>query len=1033
MPGEWHNDMEKLFPENMREITFFCSSKNTNSNTCRRADIHLSNNRTCEIQHSYISENQIVDRFNDWNTFGKEIIWLVDGNEGIELDKLSTGNYLLIFKQYWKYKSFIKTYKYILIEKDNLVFKIELDKIKSNMIELREPKTLYETIDFLKTQPENIWNFWSDENVVKSIMCVYQQGAGNGKTYSIWKSITENIDRKTYVIVTKQHSAKTVIYEELIDQKKRFENGEEIYHIENLTEETTDHKEKHYVIKYTHKKSKRECIVIIGTIDSFCYNLSHSNSKGAKYFEGIVDNIKENGATKTNNGYMKFGGQSIQLSKESEIWIDEVQDLPENYYHAMVKLIYETSCYMNVVGDKLQSLEFSNNFLTNITNEGLPNIEIDIKTPINENRRIKVTDMETVINNLVNFKKYKLPEIQCDENIERVYNEEPLTIIDSPQIYANDTDDDKVNKFCDKIMGYYKNEVNINNYNPNDFLIIFPIMKGNVIAPELQTKLQEYWTQKSNNSEYTQYVHLHKHTEGKVININDSINSTRIISIKSSKGDGRKVVFILGVDEKSLKLVSNNELGLVYDSYLHVALTRAKNQIYFGLIKNNDDIHRRFGENGYTDYLNRISKNINLEKINEIINKDVFIDLLINNNVNFKNLIEEQTTIDNFDIVDWGYHCIKYYAFYYNVILNIVNNKQNNVPKDKSQLFVKLGIISNYKLEYYNVSDFYKFLNKYQYKQLPNFPICKLSNKSDYIKYGEIIRKVMLKVQKCIKKNTIDEFSVYESIILTYMIQLETRRKYCDISPVELYNITDFFQNNKNKEVELLNNISNIKTIINSSGIKEYTNINWNICKHIELNSNYDYFKISKLQFPIIGNNETDVIHIVLKSDISQLNFWDIMIEVFLERFLIYNPKSDEDKLKFKDKKINTYLFLLNKNNFIKIDWDWDKNLNIEIKNELKNSIEKYFINNHDNIYNYFSNIKNNKEDLWEQDPDKIIDEMIQRCNEYKNYPDYIIKVFEDVNTKIEEDDDYDYVNNLDKLNKKLKKKLELYLKKYLN
>ena len=69
--------------------------------------------------------------------------------------------------------------------------------------------------------PNEIWNFWEDDNVVKSTLSVHQQGAGNGKTYSIWKSITENTDRKTYIIVTKQHSAKTVIYEELNDQKKR--------------------------------------------------------------------------------------------------------------------------------------------------------------------------------------------------------------------------------------------------------------------------------------------------------------------------------------------------------------------------------------------------------------------------------------------------------------------------------------------------------------------------------------------------------------------------------------------------------------------------------------------------------------------------------------------------------------------------------------------------------------------------------------------------------------------------------------------
>jgi hypothetical protein len=1029
MPGKWHDNMENLFPKDMQEIKFYCSS--LFSNTCRRADIRLSSNRTCEIQHSYISENEIVKRFNDWNEFGKEIIWLIDGNEGIQLDKLSSGNYLLIFKQLWKYKSFIKTYNFILLEINDLIFKIELNKIKSGMIELKEPKTLKETIDFLKTKPDKIWDFWSDENVVKSVLGVYQQGAGNGKTYGIWKSITENVDRKTYIIVTKQHSAKTVIYEELNDQKKRFENGEEMYHIENLTNNIEENTDKHYVIKYTHKKSKRECKVIIGTIDSFCFNLSNSTIQGSNFFKGIVDNIKINGATKIKNGNMKFGGQPIQLSKESEIWIDEVQDLPENYLHAMMKLMYETSCYINVVGDKLQSLEFTNNFLTNIVEEGLPNINIDINEPINQNRRIKVTNMGNKINDLINFGKYNLPIIECDKEITKENNEVPIKIFDSPIIYANDVDDDKLNKFCDTIMEKYKNEVETNNYYPNDFLIVFPIMKGNVIAPELQTKIQEYWTDKYNTI-YTQYVYLHKHTAGTVINTTDSVNATRIMSIRSSKGDGRKVVFILGVTEESLKIVSNKEIGLVYESHLHVALTRAKNQIYFGVIKKNDDIHIRLAKTGYVEYLPNINKKIELDKINELINKDNFIELLNNNDINFNNIIEE-SKIELRETVDWGYHCIKYQTFYFNVILNIINNKQHNLSKDNSELFVILRVISNYTIKVLNVIEFYKFLNKYQYKKLPAFPLCKLSDKSEYIKYSTIIYKTMQKIQQHIKTNTIDKLNVYESIILTYMIQIETSQKYADMTPMDIYNITDYFQKNSNKEQDLLNNISNVRTIIDGSGLKEHKNINWNIIKHIELNSNYKYFKISKMKFPIIGNNETDVIHIVLKSDINKLNFWDTMIQILLERFLIYNPKLDNDKAKFKDKKINTYLFVLDKNSFVKIDWDWDKHLSKDIKNEFKCILEKYYQNYHDDIYKYFTFIKDQDSELWINEPDKIIDSIVNKCKDMKDCPDYIITFFEDINTKIEEEDDYDYVNDLVSFNKKLNKKLQIYIKKYLD
>ena len=1029
MPGEWHTKVENLFPKDIQEIKFCYSSKN--SNISRRADICLSNTRTFEIQHSYISENEISNRFNDWNKFGKEIIWFIDGNTGIEIEKLSSENYLIIFKEVWKYKSFIKKYHFILLEKNGLVFKIELDKIKSGMIELKQPKSLQETVDYLKSKPEKIWDFWPDDYVIKSKFTFHQEGAGNGKTFGIWKSILENIDRKTYIVVTKQHTAKVVIYEELIDQIQRFKNDENPFYIKNLTDYSEKNTEKHYVIKFTHKQSLRECKVIIGTIDSFCYNLSHSNSKGSEYFKGIVDNIANKGATKIKNGYIYFGGQYIQLSKECELWIDEVQDLPVNYLQAMIKLMYETSCYINVVGDKLQSLEFENNFLTSIEKEGLPNINVDIKEPKNKNRRIQVTNKAEYINNLVNFEKYKLPKIECDNKIKKTINLEPIKIINSPIIYANDTDDEKVNNYCNLIMENYIFEVETNNYLPENFLIIFTIMVKNIIAGELQSRIQEYWSNKYNNSNYIQYVYLHKHTEGSIINTKDSINSTRIMSIRAAKGDGREVVFILGVTEDSLKKVSNKEKGLVYESHLHVALTRSKKQIYFGLVKNNDDIHKRFGETGYVEYLPNISKNINLNKITELIDKNKLIELLDENNILPENILKEEINIPPKEQVDWGYHCIKYQTFYYKIILNIINNRLNNLSKDNSQLFIKLKIISKYEIKEYNVNEFYKFLKEYQYKNLPHLPLCNLSNNTEYQKnYYNIIKNAMIKVKKSIKNNSINELNIYESIILTYMIEIETSKIYSEMTPMDIYNITHFFQSNTSKEEELLNNIANVNNIINISGIKNYKNMNWNIFKHIELDSKFDYFKINKLQFPIIGNNESDIIHIILKSDISQLNFWDTIIEILLERFIIYNPKLEEDKNKFKDKKINTYLFLLDKNSFIKIYWEWDKLLLNEIKSQIKLDLEKYYNNYHNNIYTYFTHLKDNNE-KWDKEPCIVIDKIINDCKKYLYFPEYIIDFFKDINTKIDDDEDYNYINNFESFNDKLNKKLEKYLKKY--
>lgn len=1036
MPGTWHNEMENLFPEDMREIRFLCSSKKYR--TSRIADICLSKNRTCEIQHSYISEHEIINRFNDWNKFGKEIIWMIDGNVGIQIDKLSTENYLLKFNQLWKYKSFIKKYDFILIEINKHVFKIELSKIRSSMIELKEPKELNEVIDFLKTQPENIWTFWKDDNVVKSTLGVYQQGAGNGKTYGIWKSIMENVDRKTFIIVTKQNSAKTVIYQELIDQKERYSNNDKGFnHIENFTKDSEENTYSHFVIKFTNKNSNKENTIGIGTIDSFMLNLYKRNSLtpiDSDFFAAIVDGVSTNGATKLKNGFMNFGGQHIQLSKESELWIDEVQDLSPNYLHAVLKLMYETSCYVNIVGDKLQSLDYTDNFLTSIE-EGFPNIKVDIKKQVNINRRIKVNNMANAINKLVKFDKYNLPSIECDKDIPKESNENPIKFINQTGGYHKDQD--KIDALCDKIMEKYKYEVETNDYLPNDFLVIFPIMKQNDIAVELQTKIQKFWVEKYCNMNYNQYVHLHKHTEGTVINTNDSVNATRIMSIKSVKGDGRSVVFLLGISENALKKVSNNEIGLLYESYWHVALTRAKNQIYLGRSIYNDDINRRLGSSGYEPILPDINKKISLDNIIEFINKNNLIEMLVSNNINFNSIMEKELKIEIREKVDWGYHIIKNKTYYYNIILNIIDNKEDNLSEDDSQLFTVLRIISKLPIKTFEVIEFYKYLEENQAEQLRVLPICKLSDKEEYEHYYNLIYKKIEKIQQHIENGTIRELNVYESIILTYMISIFKEKKYSDITVMDTYNITDFFQKNSKKELELLKHISYIKDMISSSGINEYKGIKWNINKHIRFEGQNDNFRVYKSNYTIIGFNDTDIIHIVLESSLNAINFWNIMTKTLLERFIIYNPESDEDKQRYKDKKINTFIFVLDNCSVIKFDWcDWDKDLYKEIKNEIKFCLELYCQNKHNDIYNYFSFLKHSNLEEWEKEPDKLIDRFIKKFREKHKfshicYPEYIIKFFEDINTKIEDEEDYDYVNNLESFNKKLSKKLNISIKKY--
>jgi hypothetical protein len=1057
MIGEWHNKMEGLFPVEMREIKFFCSSIDTN--TCRRADILLNNKRTCEIQHSNISNKEIENRFNDWDKFGKEIIWLVDGNtDDVICEKLSSNNYLIIFNKSWKYKSFIKKYEYILLEINNKVFKIELQKIKNKMIELKEYKDINSVIEVLKTNPENIWDFWEGKNVIKCNLTIHQQGAGNGKTYGIWKSIAENIDKKTFIIITKQHSAKNVIYEELTDQIKRKE-----YHIKNLIEKTEKNTIKHFVIKYIHKQTKRECIVIIGTIDSFCYNLSDTQENGINFFSGILKTIKKNGMSKVSEyGFFKYAGQILYLNKQTEIWIDEAQDLENEYLYAMTRLMLDTNSDINIVGDKLQTLENEDNFLTSIIIEGLPNIKINIMEYKNDNRRIKVKDMYNRINKIIKFEKYSLPEIKCDTKLKEI-NYQTIEIIDSPMIYANDSDDEKINKYVSEIIELVDNEVDLNNYYPENFMFIFPIMKGNIIASELQTKLQEYWIkkfknmgsitneywEKHNHNEYTQYVYLHKHTEGSCINTKDSIKATRIMSIRTSKGDGREVVFILGTTENSLKCVSKNDISLIYESHLHVALTRAKNKIYFGLVNNNDDIHSRFGEQGYVEFFPKLKKTFRLEKIYDIIDKKKIIELL-DTNININDYLIKNEKIkdsENKEQVDWGYHCIKYNLYFYKVILNIVNNKDINSDFKKSQLNTVLKKLSTINIIEKKPIFFYDFLNKHQYCKkkcckngLKEFPLCNLSDKPKYNEYLDIIKKRMIKIQKYIKNNNFKKLKVFDSVILIYMIQLYSSLKFADMSPADLYNITHFFQIDSSKEKELLETVNKVDNIIENNLIIKNNNINWNIFKHIKLEANNNDFNINKLQFNIIGNTETEIYHIILKSDLSKLNFWDTMIEVLMERFLIYNPNSNNDKdiQKFQGKKINTFILILNENRIINIDWVWDNELKEDIKNEIKKCMFLYYSDYHKDIYKYLIDIKDikNKGKYWGNKCDNSTPfEYISKKMKNDDYPNYIIKFFDEMHEKwinnLKSEVKEIYENN-NKFYQILNKKLEIACDSYL-
>lgn len=972
--SEWHSRMQGYFP-----ITEKHFAKKEHQIKERRADVYIENeNYVIEMQHSEIDDANIICRNNDYLLHGCNLIWIIDGNtKDVEFQELSSGNKLIIFNNKWKYKSFEHTYDFILLERNNMIYKIAPKRVCNQMIMIKYGKKIEDIIDKLKDSPQTIYDEWEDDNEIKATLNIHQKGAGNGKTWGVWNSILTNLDKELFIIITKQHSAVAVIYNEFIEQAKREE-----YHVmegsENYIKSVVNRK---HIIKYKHKTSQRECCVIIGTIDSFIYNIRESNGNHSNLFEGLAKEIKEQGCNKIKyNGLMTYGGKNINLNRFAEIWIDEAQDLNDTYLRAFMRLMYEYQLDINAVGDKLQSLEYKNNFITEGENiskceNNNPNINVIYNEPINQNRRIYVSQMADEINNLIHFEKYALPKIETQENIIKS-SETPIEILKEPNIY-NDTSDENDNscqEYIDKIINKVDKEVNAHNYSPNDFIFIFPIMKNNYLAAQLETKLNAYWINKLQADDtFQSYAVLHKHTEGTAIDMSLSENASRIVSIRTSKGDGRKVAFTLGCNEKSLKLVARtDEIGLIYESYIHVALTRAKSKIYFGLQENNDDIHARFAGINKIAYIPKIKTNLNTNDILSYIDIDKTIDILKDCDV-LRLKEDEIKTHKTNDAMEWEYYCIRRALCMKFITFRMLHHCDN-----KSQILKILKEMSRLPLKELNTKDYYNYLNKANI-EMKNIPICKISNKNAYERHFKKIMGIFetnSNVYKKIDNNPVNgikeiiNMKVEESIIHWYAVELFRHTKFHETSPITLYRIIDFIDKNDTQTIDFLDVNNKIKILINGvmDQIKQENDddkISWNVEHTLKYDGTNDDYKLMYKNIPTIGWSDNKVYHFHFASDFNSLNYWNTVIEIILERFIIYNTstKKGKDSDKFKEKPIDTYLLILKDCKYEKFVLDFENTKYTELKNSIKNAIIKHFESYNEQIYNYWIYIRDNRED----------------------------------------------------------------------
>jgi hypothetical protein len=1037
--SKWHLDWQNKFDN--REIQI----------GNRRADV-ICNNNVIEFQHSKISQTNIDDRSNNYKNNNYNMMWVIDCNECIDVCVYDDNNFMITFnKDTWKCYNFIGQ-DYIYLDHKCYIYRIKPSHVKSNTVITNNCISVKDFVANLKTNTLK----WSEYIDNRGKIYLNQRGAGCGKTYESIQLLEKDArfkHKNTFIYLTKMHSAKDVIHNEL---KEQTINGS--FSVIKKINDTMAGKQ--YKCTYTNQSTGNNIDIIIGTVDSFMYRIGDKNTTSSDYFKGIVESICSGYINIEQHGQIKYASTSVSMCRKCLIIIDEAQDLGSEYISAFDQIINETFCDVYIIGDELQSIWGEKNIFTYVKDDVKFKSILVKSTGKNIIKRFHNTQFINFVNTIVDFEKYELPKIEgiCNNNKCKYSHDNekcPYTIFEMNTIYSNDYDDDKVKHEIDEIIKYLKTEVDDNNYGPENFLFLFPYLKGNYLANQLESRIQIFWNDRyPKKTDYTKYVFMHKSDAGKPINLNESEGMTRMMSIHASKGNGCEVVFLLGINEHTLKIYSGDKNNLVFESLLHVAITRQKKSIYVGIPhKNkNDEILCRFGKFNIKKNTPNICAT-NSIKINKLctyilttnnVYKD--IDKILKKN-NCDNKITSEQNINN---IDWGHHVLRFSMLMYYLNCYIIINEPTHDYLDESldeQNNCKQfeAVLHNLTMMPVNIKTYSKYYNLLNNKNgnLKEIPILLYSNKNKshiFNKYANMLFEIIKKIQNDLKrtepKGACPIFCQIECAVLLYMIFIVKNGKYSQINITDIYNIMYYYDQHylvsnikhpkkcicRNIFINSNNIITNnntttslIKTICEHYDKTEIIkNIYKNYKKHISMNFKGEIFTYNIDQvvhfmranfnmsqsYDVIASSKNYVIYFIIKPNFSKINFSETMVDIIIKNYMLKNCQDTEQNIKFRGKQIIACVITLNSEEPIFYDIKIDDNDIDIITKIIKEYIQREY--NRLNIILYDLYCYHLEDNQRRKDAIEILNEYVQTLKKNnKNYPDYILKYVENIKKKI--------------------------------
>ena len=989
----------KLIPVRGKNKWYFRHSLSNDLNNHRR-DIWKSEwekyNISClRLQSTFISKDDVnIQKENQENQNSEEnkqekqeLIWIIYVENDVRVKKNNKGIYLEFVENHWKYQSFMNC-SFVFLHIKNKIYCICPAMVKSHMIDVVEPISKYYFIRLLKKGV--VLDY---EHISQSTLYIKQQGAGNGKTFGIIQMLQHPAfsHYKRFVFVSKQHSARAIIHAEFLGQ---FSAG--LLRITNLVDKEMNKK---YIIHYTNHLGE-DCSLIIATIDSFMYSIGNKDNKNTvDYFESIVKSIIDDSFINCDaSGVIQFTEVKPKLNRETMLFIDETQDLSPFYADAILKLMNE--CYVDayVVGDKLQSLVNERNAFTRFIECDFSNKLMDI--PANICRRFSHPVLVDFVNHMVPFEKHGLIPITPFVSV----NDREIAlkfIMDNS--FSKESNEN--NEIIELIMKEYDREVSTYHYVPENFLIVTPFVSTNPLVAELDMAINEFWKlkmkdekyihsikQNKNNSywknifdedfdeENTEYKDelprkysvFHKSEEGTTISLDESNHATRIVSIHSSKGDGREVVFVVGLKESSLKVYAGHVDSLIYDSLLHVAITRMKKSLYV-VYNPSDEIGNRINQ------FRKLTDDSFIIKPEFKIKPDVSIQqLMYFAKDSFKELIYN-TPIISRQNNDNSFFNIRYYSMFMKSCLSFLKYGISEI--EKQQIYVRimksckspLVICDNWRKYNLLLNEITpKCINGKYEKDMNCIPIVKLSGSLD-LHYFSILYDTIESVQRKVLSGNF-ELCPFELVILFYIEQIHNQGNKTEITMNELYNIVDTFSKSFSgfskghgrclcrkhfKECSKKNVLSmfhdKLIMVDNLCGLicEKFPGICWNMNHKVIYQGGSKEFRLST-KCQLIGYNDASVVLCYVK---PWFNENEIKIKSLLDSFILSNvsDENEKNKMKYDEKKVYCCFISLDKEEPIFIEWCLK-----DVKEKIKKCLFDYYHFQNKNIYPFYSFCKRN-------------------------------------------------------------------------